>query len=247
MKKFNLMIGLLALLTATVLFSCDKEEEAPAQNARINFSASYNSSAGLSSGRLLNTVQITSFLVNIEEVELEYDDNDPLFAPGVIASDVELDGPFEVQLFRDGSGLTETLANVALPVAAYDEIEFKIRENEDPNSEMFDKSVVINGFIGELPFVFWTDENDEVEIEFENSDNVVLTPSELSVILVEFDLSKLFDPENGGVDLALALDGNGDGIIEIYEGSPDGNTDLAKQIWEKFEQAIEAFEEKFDD
>lgn len=235
------------MLTAIVLFSCEKTEETPANNARINFTGSYGSAAGLASGRLLNAVQITSFVVNIEEVELEFDDNDPLFASDAFASDLELDGPFEVQLFNDGSGLTETLANVALPVAAYDEIEFKIRESEDPNSEMFNKSVVIKGLIGEIPFVFWTEENDEIEIEFENSDNVVLTPSELSVILVEFDLSKLFDPENGGIDLSSALDGNGDGVIEIYEGGPDGNTDLAEQIWEKFEQAIEAFEEKYDD
>lgn len=246
MKRLNEFTWSLAMLTAVVLFSCEKSEETPANNARINFIGSYNSAAGLASGRVLNAVQITSFVVNIENVELEFDDNDPLFASDAIASDVELDGPFEIQLFSNGSGLTETLANVALPVAAYDEIEFKIRESEDPNSEMFDKSVVIKGSIRDIPFVFWTDENDEVEIEFENSDNVVLTPSELSVILVEFDLSKLFDPENGGVDLSVALDRNGDGLIEIYEGGPDGNTDLAEQIWEKFEQAIEAFEEKFD-
>lgn len=238
------MTILLVTFTATVFFSCNKEEEAPSNNARINFTASYNSAASFSSGRVLNTVQITSFVVNIEDVELEYDDSDPLFKSGAIASDVELDGPFEVQLYNDGSSLTQTLADVVLPIAAYDEIEFKIRESEVPNSEMFDKSVVIKGFIGELPFVFWTDENDEIEIEFEDSDNVVLTPGDLSVILVDFDLSKLFDSGNGGIDLSLALDGNG--VIEIYEGGPDGNTELAKQIWEKFEQAIEAFEENND-
>lgn len=246
MKKQNVLTGRLALLVTAFLIQCDSDES-PANNAQIKFAGTYNSTSSTPSGRMLNDIQITSFIVNIEEVELEFDDEDPLFAPGNVASDVELEGPFEVQLFNNGSGLTETLANVSLPVTAYDEIEFKIRENENPNSEMFNKSVLIKGFIGELPFVIWTQEEKEIEIEFENNENVVLTPAELSIILVEFDLSMLFDPAKGGVDLSSAQDRNGDGIIEIYEGGPDGNTDLAELIWEKLEQAIEAFEERLDD
>lgn len=247
MKKFNLMTCLMLWLSATILVSCDKQEETPSDNLQVNFAGSYGATAGMPSGRIQSFLQINSFAVNIEEVELEYDDNDPLFASGALGTDVELEGPFEVQLLNNGSGLTQALANIFLPVAAYDEIEFRIRESENPISELFDKSIVIKGLIGELPFIFWTDENDKVEIEFENSENLVLTPGELSVLLVEFDLSKLFDPENGGVDLSLAQDGNGNGIIEIYEDDPDGNNDLAEQIWEKFELAIDAFEEKYDD
>ncbi len=239
------MTCLMAILIAPALFSCDKNEETYGDNARINFTGNYSAS-GMVSGRISNSVQINSFIVNVEEIELEYDDNDPLFASGALASDVELNGPFEVELFDNGSALTQTLADVTLPVAAYDEIEFKIRENENPESEMFDKSVMIKGQIGELPFIFWTDENDEIELEFEELDNVVLSPAQLSVILVEFDISKLFDPANGGVDLSLAQDGNGDGIIEISTNDTDGNEDIAKQIWLQFEQAIGAFEEKYD-
>ncbi|WP_162415902.1 DUF4382 domain-containing protein [Cyclobacterium roseum] len=247
MKRLNFAKLLVLILSTSFLTSCDKKEETPSNNLRLNFTGSYQNSGSMSSGRVKSAMQVTSFMVNIEGVELEYDDNDPLFTSGAVASDVELDGPFEVELISNGSGLTSTLANVFLPVAAYDEIEFKIREGKNPDTELFDKSVIIKGMVGELPFVFWTDENDEVEIEFEDSEDLVLTPEELSVLLVEFDLSKLFDPVNGGIDLSLAQDDNSDGIIEIYEGGPDGNTDLAKQIWEKFEQAIEAFEEKYDD
>lgn len=245
MKKHKFLSAVVLFMTTFLLFSCESEDPI-VNNARINFKGSMNSSNANASARTNDFVQINSLLVNVEEIELEFNDNDPQFKFDSVASDFEFFGPFEVELISNGSALLSTLANGTLPVAAYDEIEFKIRENENPASEMYGKSILVKGLIGDLPFVFWTDEEKEIELEFEDSEKVVLNLNQLSVILVEFDLSVLFNSQSGGIDLSMAKDGNGDGVIEIYPGDPDGNSGLAKLIWEKFEEAIEAFEDKYD-
>lgn len=245
MKKQKFLKGVVFLMATVFLYSCESEDER-VNNARINFKGSIHSASSDASARKLNLLEINSLMVNVEEIELEFDDNDPQFELNSVASDFEFHGPFEVDLINNGSGLISTLADATLPVATYDEIEFKIRENENSASEMFGKSIVIKGQIEDLPFVFWTDEEKEFELEFEDNDKLVLDMNQLSVVLVEFDLANLFSFQSGGVDLTMAKDGNGDGLIEIHPGDPDGNSDLADLIWERFEEAIEAFEDKFD-
>ncbi len=233
-------ILILALVFPFFFVSCDKDDDLKG-GLSIKFKATENT---LKSSPADNIV-IESFVINIGEIELEFDDNDPLFETDSIASDIELEGPFEVDLMSSGNPLSTTIVqNVELPQAAYDEIEFKFRESENPISEMLGKSILVKGTINGTPFIFWTDEEIEVEIEFEN--NVLLEEAEMAVITVSFDILALFDPAQGGIDISGATDGNGNGIIEIYPEDPDGNEDLADQLWDKLEDIIEAFEDQFD-
>ena len=64
---------------------------------------------------------------------------------------------------------------------------------------------------------------------------------------MSFDLNYLFDPEYSGIDIIAALDGNKDGVIEIYPGDPDGNHNLAKLIVKRIKDIVEAFEDSYDD
>lgn len=58
--------------------------------------------------------------------------------------------------------------DVTVPNGRYEELEFKINKNIDENSEMFGKSVLLKGTINDVPFVYWHDFMDEVEVDFED-------------------------------------------------------------------------------
>ncbi len=110
---------------------------------------------------------------------------------------------------------------------------------------MYGKSIRIEGTINGTPFIFWSDEEIEIEIEFEEL--VYLDEVSRAVLTVSFDLSSLFNPAVGGIDITSATDGNQNGIIEIYPGDPDGNSNLAEQILEKIELIAEAYEDMDED
>lgn len=232
-------IAILSMFFAVIFISCDKDE------MKSGVSLKFQATQSTLKSSPADNIVIESFVINIGEIELEFDDNDPLFATDSVASDIELKGPFEVDLMKNGDLLSSTIIqNVELPEAAYDEIEFKFRESKNANSEMSGKSILVKGTIDGTPFIFWTDEEIEVEIEFEN--DVLLDEAQLAVITVAVDVLSLFDPMQGGINISGATDTNDNGITEIYPEDPDGNEDLADQLLDKLEDIIEAFEEQFD-
>ncbi len=240
MKKNNFIKAVLFVTLTVFLSSCDKNDNQTA----IKFKASYQSAtkSSIIKSPSASAVIIESFKINIEEIEIEFDDNDPMFKTDSVATDYELVGPFEIDLMKDGNAIETIIANnLELPVATYDEIEFKFRESENSISDLYGKSIRIEGTINGTPFIFWTDNELEFEIEF--NELVYLDEASRAVLSVSFDLTSLFNPTSG-IDISSALDGNKNGIIEIYPEDPDGNSDLADLIWEKIKDIIEAFEEK---
>jgi hypothetical protein len=245
MKTANLFKVLMIITLAIFMSSCNKDDKNAM--ATIKFEGYYQTTKSTPAKNLSSgSVVIESFKINIEEIEIEFDDDDPLFATDSCVTDIELEGPFEIDLVKNGDALeTFIVNNVELPTAAYEEIEFEFSESENSISDMYGKSILIKGTIDGTPFVFWTDEEFEVEIEFDEL--VYLDEASRAVLTVSFDLTSLFNSAAGGIDITSATDGNGNGIIEIYPEDPDGNSDLADLIWEKIEYIIEAFEEEYDD
>jgi len=244
--------AVLILFLLAVLSSCNKDDMEKG-GATFVFKATYedSESASLKSATAVNNkefsngVVIESFKINIKEIELEFDDDDPLFAKDSVASDIELEGPFEIDLMLEGNTLETVIAeNVELPAAAYEEIEFDFDKSENSISEMFMKTILVKGTIDGYPFIFWHDDSFDVEIEFDY--NVYLDEAKQAMIIVSFDIVSLFDPERGGVDISHAKDGNGNGIIEIYPDDPDGNEGLADKLMDRLEDIIDAFEEIYD-
>ncbi|MGM0376539.1 MAG: hypothetical protein ACQEQ0_07175 [Bacteroidota bacterium] len=239
----------LGLLIVGLASSCNENDDInPAdKGATIKFTSTTNAtkSAALKSDTV-GDVFVESLIINIGEIELEFDDDDPMFENDSVASDYELEGPFAIDLMKDGNALETTLANnVDLPEAAYDEIEFELEEGEDSGSPMYGKAIYVEGTINNTPFVFWSDEELELELEFDN--DVMLEKVRETLITVSVNVSSLFDPVAGGVDMTSAVDGNEDGTIEIHPDDPDGNSDLAEHVMETLEDALEAYEDSFDD
>ncbi|WP_375578993.1 DUF4382 domain-containing protein [Marivirga tractuosa] len=247
MKKNNLKGALnfwgskvlVAMMGVAFLASCNNDENVATNqdNTVIKLSAAYNTNTAQ---RTVNDIVINSFIVNIEEIELEVDDDDESEGPYV--SDIELDGPFVVNLIEGNNGIEQTLAEVDLPEGNYEEIEFSINESEDSDSEIFEKSFIINGTINGTPFEFWHDEDIDFEIEFENG-MLTLEQASATLINLQFDLNSLFSL----VDISGATDGNEDGIIQINPLDEDGNKDLADDIIDVIDDIADAFEDEFDD
>lgn len=236
------------LLSAFIIFftACKKDNDKPNETG-IRFTSSYLTASPSGSQRVDSAgVALVNFIINVEEIEIEFDDDDPLFASDSVASDVELAGPFVINLMQNGDTLASTIANgVNLPPANYDEIEFKFREGQVANSPMNGKSVYASGTIHGTPFEFWSDNEAEVEVEFDTP--VSLDAASTAVLTISFNLSALFNPALGGIDISGATDGNNDGTIQIYPGDPDGNSSLASDIWSRLEDIIDAFEDRDDD
>ena len=173
--------------------------------------------------------------LDLEEDDYEDDQNDQWDDDGYFdfEDEIELMGPFELDLI---SGQISFL-DVEVPMGVYEELEFEFDISTDPSSDLFGKSVLINGTIGGTPFIFWHHFEDEVEVDFEDTLFDIAITQNNQGIVIDFNLGMILDSVNG-VDLSLANDGNLDGIIEISPEDPDGNNDLAEAIRHKIKEYI---------
>jgi hypothetical protein len=276
-KNFKLLFTI-ALGCAIALASCSKDSEGdmadPSQItevAAVNLKASstYNSvtGKGLSFKILNENLEISDFLVNIREVELEFDDDfyedrddddrdddddddrdddndrdddddddwdgdDKYYGSD---DDIELRGPFELDLL----GKEVTFAFVDLPQTRYEELEFEFARNKNSSSVLFNKTVLIKGTIDGLPFEFWHDFDEDVEIDFEDDNNDIIITENNNDITINFDLTGILN----GIDFSTAQDANGDGLIEISPNDDDGNRSLANQIKDRMKDYIDLLDD----
>ena len=184
-----------------------------------------------------NTLEITSVLIVLREIELErveVADCDVEPEPAG-CEDFEI-GPVLIDLPLDGT--TDTNITVSVSAGTYDEIEFDIHKvsSDDPedaafllaNPTMEGKSIVVVGTYNGVAYTYWTDLNEEQE--FALVPNLVIgedaTPTNVTIRL---DVSTWFVDGNGNLfDPATAL-----------KGQPNEN--LAK---DNIKASIDVFEDK---
>lgn len=239
--KSLLMLIMLAAYVL-ILSACSKDEDDNQLVDSPTASTILNGKVILTAGRQ-NGVVIDTFMINVKEIELEFEDDgtdsdgdendDDMF------DDIELDGPFELVFTPEGT--TVPIADIDIPVGTYEELEFDIERGNDNSTNMFGKSVQITGNIDEVPFVFWYDFYEHMEVDFENPANDIDIISDGQQITINFDLSFLFD--STAVDLSQAQDGNNDGLIEISPEDPDGNQELAKDIKDLIKDQIDLLDD----
>jgi len=241
----KITVGILSLLLASFFVSCEKDEDLrPDYNTAIKAEAIFGS--GMKKASENADITIDRFSVVISEIEFEFEDDDPIRDEDIY-DDFELRGPFYLDLMDNGTSLEELITSVNLPQAMFDEIEFDLEPGTDPDSDMFGKTVYIEGTINGIPFIFWDDEDYDFELDFDDSEILNLEAATSAVVTLLFDLNQVFGMGMGGTDLGQLLDMDEDGIIEIHPGSDDGYSDLADELWDRFKDSIEAIEEEDDD
>lgn len=252
MQNFSstLKNGLLATGAIITFASCSKDDSL-AGNGRINLSAkstiSSTSAKASITGKSLNSdIVITDFRMNLKEFELEMDsdsqddDNEQWNDDGFFdfEDEIELEGPFELDLL---SGQISFIS-VDVPNGVYEELEFKFDKSTDATSELFGKSILIQGTLHGTPFIFWHDFEDEVEVDFEDPQFDIAVQNNVDGLLIDFDLTLVFNATTG-VDLSQTTDGNGDGIIEISPTDADGNNAQAQSIRNNIKAAIDLLDD----
>ena len=248
-NKMNLKNSILFLLTLSlILGSSCSNDETDSSVGKLNISAKSSftnlTNKSLSNKGMIGDIVIEDFRMNLSEFELEIDfeddnyedDQDELWDDDGYfdyEDEIELMGPFELDLM---SGQISFI-NVIVPVGNYDELEFEFDVSSDSSSDLFGKSVLIQGTIDSTPFIFWHNFNDEVEVDFEDAQFDITVSQNSQGIVIDFDLGQILDSVNG-VDLTLATDGNQNGTIEISPEDTDGNNALAEALRNKIKQYI---------
>lgn len=231
--------GLLSLSCST-----DNEDDGIFQNgakAKVSLKAkgTYNngpSAKGLSQPTLKANLEISSFLVNIGEIELEFDDDswddDDYFG---FDDEIELKGPFELDLVQNEF----TFAVVNLPRARYEELEFEFKKSRDASSELYGKTVLVRGNLDGVPFEFWHHFEEDLEIDYEDRNRDIIVSGNNDEITINFNLNGMLS----NIDLSAATDGNGDGFIEISPVDGDGNRALANRMRERIKDFIDLLDD----
>lgn len=241
----TLKLGVLALSLAFGFTACSSDDSsAPGENQgtlKIVANASYGDLGNRTTSGIADAnVTLSSFLINIEEIELEFaDDHDRLDNYYNSDDDIELKGPFEYDLL---SGDEFELVNVYIPNGIYEEIEFEFDKSENPDSELYGKSMQLKGEINGQPFVFWHDFEEEIEIDFDDAERNLIINNNSLEIAIHFDLNAVL----ANVDLSTATDNDGDGIITISPQDTDGNNGLANALKEAIKDQIELMEDMYD-
>ncbi|MFN4027752.1 MULTISPECIES: hypothetical protein [Flavobacterium] len=242
MKNMKTFVALFALLA--VMASCSNDSGSADSSMKIMARGVYNPTAANrnANGVTLNSnVVLSSFKINLKEIEFEFaegydDDNgddDSYDDDGFYNGDdeFELNGPFELDLLNQNAVVT----TVTIPNGTYEEVEFKLHRNTNSSSPMFNKSIEITGTINGTPFVFWHNVDEDFEIDYEDANQNLVVSNNSYDIVFNFDLNQVLST----VDLSGAVDGDGDGTIEIGPNDTDGNQALANLIANSIEDSCD--------
>lgn len=258
----NTFYALLSLAFGVLLFTACSNDSDDGTQGRLQVSAKavFASSADKSAraAKTINaSLEITDLRMNLSEFELELDDDafeDAFDSDGDddmddddmwdddgfldFEDEIELQGPFELDLL---SGQI-TFINTTVPNGRFEEVEFEFDKSTDPESDLFGKSILMKGTIDGLPFIFWHDFEDEIEVDYDDPSLDLTINDGTEGIVVVFDFGLLLNGANG-LDFSSAADGNGDGIIEISPEDTDGNNALANAIRSQIREYIDLLDD----
>ena len=86
-----------------------------------------------------------------------------------------------------------------------------------------------------MNFIFTHDFEKEFSIDYEDNNQSLIINNNSYDLVLNFDLNQWLSTR----DLSTAVDGNGDGPIEIIPNDPDGNNNLANQLNENLEDSCD--------
>lgn len=256
MKNVKALIGIIVLFI--MVSSCSSDTTSGKNTMKIIAKATYSNTANKnSSGMTMNSgVVLTSFKVNIKKIEFKLAESDTIGGggegdgennddhgngddnhDGTYNGDDEagLNGPWELDLLNQSAPITTvTIAN-----GTYEEVKFKLNKSLVSTSDLFNKTIEVRGTINGVPFVFWHNFEQQFEVDYHDAgQNLVVSNSSFDLVL-NIDLNQVMSQ----VDLTSAVDGNGNGIIEIGPDDTDGNNALATQLNDHIGNSCEMHDE----
>jgi|GEM_PF-671023 len=247
-------LKLLTIVISIGLFSrCSKSADPSVTSSiSLKMSASTSNGSNLINGRAASAsnsrlsgsatagITITDVKVNVRDIKFDFDKGDRHFHEAEFKkdsaysgdNDAKLKGPFLVDLMSAGTFVDQVITSVNLPNAKYEQVRFKLVP-DSVAGDMLGKSILITGKIDTIPFIFWHKRNVNFGAKFNDhnpTDSTLNTTGTAVTMAIHFELDKILNALNGGVNLTKAVDGNKDGVITIDPNNDDGNKWLADQI-----------------
>lgn len=235
----DIMKKILILALLVIMISSCTDNSSTSKNGNVTLKASTSSITGLtfSSARMASTIVITDLKINIGNIKFETDEDDDRYNEEPSHEDVKLTGPFLLDLLDANKTLSQTIASLAIPNAKYEEIKIKFETGIEVG-DMFGKSILIRGTIDGKQFVFWSDKDVELELDFnEPSKDFTVNSNDIS-LNIKIQLDALMTKFASLASQNLLLDTDGDGIIEISTKNDDGHHDIGESIRELLEHEI---------
>lgn len=179
-------------------------------------------------------VIFTDFRISIRDVVFKNDDDD---SNDFNTDDIHFRGPYQIDLLDGSDALSQTIGNVFVPDGLYKELRFKLHKDDDLplTDNLFDRSIYMEGTIDGVPFIFWHDTGENLDV---GRSTGVLVEGNVVNFTVEFDISQFLNSLHE-IDLSLATDNNNDGLIEINPHDNDGNQDIADQLKDNIKMAAD--------
>lgn len=233
MKDFKFLF--LTLLALTII-SCTKDNNNGEGGINLTISAVNQnvSKSAINQKAFAAEVIFTDFRISIRDVIFKNDDD---VNSNLDTDEIQFRGPYQIDLLDGTNALSQTIGNVFVPDGRYKELRFKLHKDEDlsPTDNLFDRSIYIEGTIDGIPFVFWHDTSENLDV---GRSTGVLVQDGIVDFTVQFDISQFLSSLNQ-IDLGQATDNNGNGLIEIYPNDEDGNQDIAKDLKENIKMAAD--------
>lgn len=231
MKNLNLkLICILSLL----IFSCSDNNDDGGIN--LTFGAVNSNSSKLTTSLKTSATEVifTDFKISIRDVVFKNDDD---INSSLDTDEIQFRGPYQIDLLDNTNALSQTIGNAFVPDGKYKELRFKFHKDEDlpVTDDLFDKSIYIKGTIDGVPFVFWHDTSENLDV---GRSTGVLVQGNTVNFTVQFNISQFMNSLNQ-IDLSQATDNNNDGLIEIFPNDEDGNQDMADALKDNIKMAAD--------
>lgn len=234
MKNVNYLF-LFLLSLAIVGCSNDSNDSNGGINLTVSAINSTTSRSAISQRTKMATVIFTDFRISIRDVVFKNDDDE---TSSLDTDEIQFRGPFQIVLLNgSGNALSQTIGTAFVPDGHYKELRFKLHKDEDlpPTDDLFDRSIYMAGTIDGVPFIFWHDTSENLDV---GRSTGVLVQDGIVNFTVQFDMSQFLSSLNQ-IDLGQATDDNNNGVIEIFPNDDDGNQSIAADLKENIKAAAD--------
>ncbi|MGW9685950.1 DUF4382 domain-containing protein [Flagellimonas sp. 2504JD1-5] len=237
MKHFILLF----IVSALFMVSCSSDD---ADDSRIRLKVAATNVGGTSAksvsftGKNNENVVFTDFRISIRDVVFKNDD-DP--NSSLDTDEIQFRGPYQIDLLNGSDAISQTIGDVIVPDGTYKELRFKFHKDEDlpVTDNLYDRSIYIEGTINDVPFIFWHDTSENLDVG--RSTGVQVSGGVIN-FTVEFNMAQFLSSLKQ-IDLGLAVDGNENGTIEIFPNDQDGNQEIAKDLKDNIKETADLIDQ----
>ncbi len=235
----KLVNNLFALALSLIVLSSCNDDDSNSNSSKVKVALKATQTALKNGGETtVDPLVLQTFQISLGEIEFDIDDEmEDLLPEGeTVYSDIELEGPFLIDLLSADAITGIDLATVNIPNAVYEEIEFDFEpyDKEEP-AEMKEKTILVKGTYEGTEFTIISDEELELELEYVNgykldgADSrlfIDLNLGQLKTFVAAIDFTTVTPEEDGTI--LISKDKNNE-ILKQFENAIENSFDIEEE------------------